>query len=81
MTEQEQQEVQALTKMFESEGWAVFIRSQSNVVENLRRNSWDSVKTLEQLHYMRGFLTALEGVVNYEKIIEAQQQQLQYDFV
>ncbi len=74
MTEQEQQELAALKKMFESEGWALFIRSQSTVVENLRRNSWDSVKTIEQLNYMKGFLTALEGVVSYEKLIEAQQQ-------
>jgi hypothetical protein len=71
MTELEQLELAAVKKMLESDGWRVFHREHKQRAEDLRHNSWDSVRTLEQLHYMRGCLDILEGIVNYEKLIEA----------
>jgi hypothetical protein len=71
MTEQEEQELTAVKKMLESDGWRVFHREHKQRAEDLRRNSWDSVRTLEQLHYMRGCLDILEQIVKYERLIEA----------
>lgn len=71
VTDIEKQELEALQNMLETDGWRVFHKAHSEQIKNLRMTSWDSVKTLEQLHYMRGFLAALEGVVAYESLVEA----------
>lgn len=67
----EKQELEALKRLLETDGWQLFHKAQKEQVQALRLTSWDSIKTLEQLHYMRGFLAALEGVVNYQNIVEA----------
>jgi hypothetical protein len=68
-------ELEALKRMLETDGWGVFHREHSETIKNLRLTSWDSVKTLEQLHYMRGFLDALESVVAYDKLLAAAEQE------
>jgi hypothetical protein len=67
----EQEELEALKKMVETDGWRIFHREHSERVAKLRLQSWDSIKTLEELNYMKGFLAALEGVVGYDKILDA----------
>jgi hypothetical protein len=67
----EAEELDAIKKMLETDGWKIFHREHEQRVKDLRLTSWDSIKTLEQLHYMRGFLAALEGVVGYERLVEA----------
>lgn len=71
----EQEELQELKRMVESTGWTLFRREHENTVKELRMSSWDSVKTTDQLHYMRGFLAALEGVVAYDKLLAAAEQE------
>lgn len=72
MTSQEQ-ELEALKKMLETDGWRIFHREHQQRVKDLRLTSWDSIKTLEQLHYLRGFIEALESIVNYDRLLEAQE--------
>lgn len=77
MTQVEKQELEALKKMLETDGWRIFHREHAQRVKDLRLTSWDSIKTLEQLHYLRGFIEALESIVNYDRLLEAQEAQIQ----
>lgn len=71
MTEQQAVELAAIRKMLESDGWAVFHKQQKGAAESMRMTSWESVKTIEQLNYMKGFLEATEAIVNYENTVDA----------
>lgn len=71
----DEEELQELKRMVDSLGWTIFRREQEAAVKDLRLNSWNSVKTTDQLHYMRGFLDALEGIVGYDKLLAAAEQE------
>lgn len=70
----EEMEIEALRRMMETDGWTIFIREQRAVIDSLRQNSWDTIKTMEQLSYMKGFLAALEPIANFENKVDAQAQ-------
>lgn len=72
----EQQELEALKKMLETDGWRIFHREHLSRLESLKANSWESIKTLEQLNYMRGELAILTQLVNYDKLLQVAEESL-----
>lgn len=70
MTEAQQAELKALRDMTETLGWTAFVRAHSEQAQNMRVSTIDVCKTPEQLNYQKGFIAALEGIVNYEKLLD-----------
>lgn len=72
MTEQEKTKIAALREMFETTGWQVFVRDHADTVAQLRMGFLNNVTTMEQLHYLRGWVAAMESIIGSENLLDAQ---------
>jgi hypothetical protein len=73
-TESQRQELMALEKMFESEGWRIFKRDQQALLDHFRSFGWDQVKDMNGLWFAKGMMTSLHAMINHDKPIDAQKQ-------
>lgn len=74
--EHDKAEIADLKSMIETPGWVAFARQHKQRAEDLRLNSWNIIKTTAQLHYLKGFIEALEALANYENILVAAEAQI-----
>lgn len=65
----------ALQKMTESEGWHIFVRNTQAQLDHLRTNGWSTIKSMDQLWYAKGCMDTMHACVNFDKLLEAAQQQ------
>lgn len=74
MTDEQKAELQALEKMFESEGWRIFKRDQQAMLDHFKSAGWESIKDMNGLWYAKGMMASLHAIINHEKSIEAQKE-------
>ena len=80
-SEAQESRIRALREMMSTLGWLIFVREHGETAEDMRRTALDRVRTTDQLHYLRGWVEAVESIVNYEKVVDAAEQQLQFDLL
>lgn len=73
LTSDQEHELQALKKMFETEGWAIFKRDQQKLLDHFKTAGWDSIKDMTGLWFAKGMMASLHAIINHERSIEAQE--------
>lgn len=71
--EEDRHYYQPLFDMFQTRGWHVLLQDMEEAVEDLNRI--DNVKTVEELHHLRGMVTAYRRMLVYQESIERQYEQ------
>lgn len=74
LTEENKAELQALEKMFESEGWRIFKRDQQALLDHFKTVGWDQVKDMNGLWFAKGMMASLYAIINHENAIAAQKE-------
>jgi hypothetical protein len=75
----EQRELDDALTMFMTDGWKTFIEEIQGSVDDV---SLDHANTIEELFYLKGRLSALRGILAYEKQVtfdESSEQQYELD--
>lgn len=72
LTPEQKAEIFALEQMFLSDGWSIFLREQTKLLDSLIRGAVDNAKTVEDLWLLKGAVTYTRQIVGYEASIEAQ---------
>lgn len=71
MDEAQKQELAELQRMFETEGWRVFVRHSQERLDAMRLQGWQAIKSLEQLWYAKGAMETLEGLIGHDQQVAA----------
>lgn len=71
ITEHQRQELAALKVMLETDGWKVFIREMMEEHTRLNQFALQRIENEQQLFYCKGVNDVLAKIVNYDKIVEA----------
>jgi hypothetical protein len=71
MGDQDKQELAELQKMFDSEGWRVFVRHSQERLDAMKVQGWASIKSMEQLWYAKGAMETLENLIAHDKYVAA----------
>ena len=74
LTPDQQAEVYALEKMFQSDGWAILTREFSHTLGVLREGAIDHCQTPEQMWVLKGNVNALRHILGYEDSIQARKE-------
>jgi hypothetical protein len=71
LTEEEVSELLDLEKMFESNGWQIFIRHQTESLEDLRKHSLERSSNMEMFWMLKGSIETYKNLIGYESSIDA----------
>jgi len=63
----QQEDYESLFEMFETEGWKIFIEMADTIYKAGLENAIDSVETGDQWLVLKGELSQLRRILNYEK--------------
>ena len=81
MTSDERKELEdyygEMLMMMKSTGWGYFIRDIKDTIDNI---NLDNINTVEELHQLKGRITAGKNILALEQNIEFARDQLDEDF-
>jgi hypothetical protein len=75
MQETLEKEYEALLGMFNSEGWKIFHKERTELLEAAKETAHNTCITNDDWQFRRGVIFALEQVVNYPAYTEAVREQ------
>lgn len=70
MMELNQERYDALSDMFLTKGWKLFVEEVTELEEALVQNAPDVAQTNEQWQYARGMIRELRSIIGYESYVK-----------